>query len=60
MPVYLNGKKKLRGLRSQRQIGKSAGHCNDINVEDLVKDELGNEMLEPIVLTINPDDSSTI
>lgn len=28
-------------------------------MEDLVKEGLGNEMLEPIVLTINPDDSST-
>lgn len=55
MLIYVGKQKKLRGLRSQRQIGKSADHCNDINVEDLVKG-IGNEMLEPIVLTINPDD----
>ena len=34
-------------------------HCIKIQDEDLVKEGLRDEILEPIILTINPDDSST-
>lgn len=34
-------------------------HCNKIQEDDLVKECLRDEILEPIIITINPDDSST-
>lgn len=38
---------------------KCGEHCNKLQDEDFVKEGLRDEILEPIILTINPDDSST-
>ncbi|KAF0740956.1 DDE 3 domain-containing protein [Aphis craccivora] len=38
---------------------KCGDHCNKIQEDDLVKEGLRDEILEPIIMTINPDDSST-
>ncbi|KAL4121281.1 hypothetical protein QTP88_013826 [Uroleucon formosanum] len=38
---------------------KCGEHCNKLQDADFIKEGLRNEILEPIILTINPDDSST-
>ncbi|KAF0758903.1 Uncharacterized protein FWK35_00011388 [Aphis craccivora] len=38
---------------------KCGEHCNKIQEDDLVKEGLRDEILEPIIITINPDDIST-
>ena len=38
---------------------KCGDHCDKIQEDDLVKEGLRDEILEPIIMTINPDDSST-
>jgi len=38
---------------------KCGDHCNKIQEDDLVKEGLRDEILEPIIMTINSDDSST-
>ncbi|XP_015377861.1 PREDICTED: uncharacterized protein LOC107172100 [Diuraphis noxia] len=38
---------------------KCGEHCNKIQEDDLIKECLRDEILEPIIITINPDDSST-
>jgi len=38
---------------------KCGEHCNKLQDADFIKEGLRNEILEPIILTINPDNSST-
>ncbi|KAL4104342.1 hypothetical protein QTP88_019643 [Uroleucon formosanum] len=38
---------------------KCGEHCNKLQDADFIKEGLRDEILEPIILTINPDDSST-
>ncbi|KAF0762228.1 DDE 3 domain-containing protein [Aphis craccivora] len=38
---------------------KCGDHCDKIQEDDLVKEGLRDDILEPIIMTINPDDSST-
>jgi hypothetical protein len=38
---------------------KCGEHCNKNQEDDLIKEGLRDEILEPIIITINPDDSST-
>jgi len=33
-------------------------HCNKLQDDDFIKEGLRDEILEPIIMTINPDDSS--
>lgn len=37
---------------------KCGKHCNKIQEDDLLKEVLRDKTLEPIIITINPDDSS--
>jgi len=38
---------------------KCGEHYNQLQDADFIKEGLRDEILEPIILTINPDDSST-
>jgi hypothetical protein len=37
---------------------KCADHCHNLQEEDFIKEGLKDEILQTIILTINPDDSS--
>jgi len=38
---------------------KCGEHCDKIQEDDLIKESLRDDILEPIIITINSDDSST-
>lgn len=37
---------------------KCVSHCEKLQDEDFIKEDLRDEILEPIILTINPDEDS--
>lgn len=55
---YLEHKLRVK-LRKKITRSKCGEHCNKIHEEDLIKEGLRGEILEPIIVTINPDDIST-
>lgn len=43
---------------SMKDWERYVNHCNKIQEEDLIKEGLRDDILEPIITTINPDDSN--